>query len=429
MAAKVIIIIVLLLLSGYFSASETALSSASRIRLKSLTASGDKRAVRTLAMIEDFDKTLTTILVGNNIVNIASSSLATVMFTELFGSAGVGAATVVMTVLVLIFGEVLPKSIAKENAEPVSLAFSGPLSVLARILTPVTWLFSQLKKGLSRLMRTGGQQPSVTEDELKFIIDESEEQGVLEEQESNLVKSALEFDDIEVSRILVPRVNVVAVEVNQSIEDIRNVFMEEMYTRMPVYEKNIDNIIGVINEKDFLRLLVEGSDSVQDIITETMYISDRKLISEVLRDMQKSKVHMAIVLDQYGGTQGIVTMEDIIEELVGEIYDENDEIISPLQKVSENCWDVEADLSVTDLLEELDLPEDLIETERNSVGGWSMELFGRIPERGAEITNGLFSIKILEVGEQRVKKIRLTIDMAPKNSEIPDSKESSQPQS
>lgn len=429
MAAKVIIIIVLLLLSGYFSASETALSSASRIRLKSLTAGGDKRAVRTLAMIEDFDKTLTTILVGNNIVNIASSSLATVMFTELFGSAGVGAATVVMTVLVLIFGEVLPKSIAKENAEPVSLVFSGPLSVLARVLTPVTWLFSQLKKGLSRLMRTSGQQPSVTEDELKFIIDESEEQGVLEEQESDLVKSALEFDDIEVSRILVPRVNVVAVEVNQSIEDIRNVFMEEMYTRMPVYEKNIDNIIGVINEKDFLRLLVEGSDSVQDILTETMYISDRKLISEVLRDMQKSKVHMAIVLDQYGGTQGIVTMEDIIEELVGEIYDENDEIISPLQKVSENCWDVEADLSVTDLLEELDLPEDLIETERNSVGGWSMELFGRIPERGAEITNGLFSIKILEVGEQRVKKIRLTIDMAPKNSEAPDSKESSQPQS
>lgn len=429
MAAKVIIIIVLLLLSGYFSASETALSSASRIRLKSLIAGGDRRASRTLAMIEDFDKTLTTILVGNNIVNIASSSLATVMFTELFGPAGVGAATVVMTILVLVFGEVLPKSVAKENAEPISLAFSGPLSVLARILTPVTWLFSQLKKGLSRLMRTGGQQPSVTEDELKFIIDESEEQGVLEEQESNLVKSALEFDDIEVSRILVPRVNVVAVEVNQSIEDIRNVFMEEMYTRMPVYEKNIDNIIGVINEKDFLRLLVEGSDSVQDIITETMYISDRKLISEVLRDMQKSKVHMAIVLDQYGGTQGIVTMEDIIEELVGEIYDENDEIISPLQKVSENCWDVEADLSVTDLLEELDLPEDLIETERNSVGGWSMELFGRIPERGAEITNGLFSIKILEVGEQRVKKIRLTIDMAPKNSEIPDSKESSQPQS
>lgn len=429
MAAKVIIIIVLLLLSGYFSASETALSSASRIRLKSLIAGGDRRASRTLAMIEDFDKTLTTILVGNNIVNIASSSLATVMFTELFGPAGVGAATVVMTILVLVFGEVLPKSVAKENAEPISLVFSGPLSVLARILTPVTWLFSQLKKGLSRLMRTGGQQPSVTEDELKFIIDESEEQGVLEEQESNLVKSALEFDDIEVSRILVPRVNVVAVEVNQSIEDIRNVFMEEMYTRMPVYEKNIDNIIGVINEKDFLRLLVEGSDSVQDIITETMYISDRKLISEVLRDMQKSKVHMAIVLDQYGGTQGIVTMEDIIEELVGEIYDENDEIISPLQKVSENCWDVEADLSVTDLLEELDLPEDLIETERNSVGGWSMELFGRIPERGAEITNGLFSIKILEVGEQRVKKIRLTIDMAPKNSEIPDSKESSQPQS
>jgi CBS domain containing-hemolysin-like protein len=405
-----LLIVVLLLLSGFFSASETAFASVNRIRLKNYAAKGDKRASKALEISENYDRTITAILVGNNIVNIASASLGTIVFTELFGDGGVGIATAAMTVLVLVFGEILPKSIAKENAEGVALSVAGILNLTIMLLTPLTWIFSKIKLFASKLVFSGEERPSVTEDELKYIIDEIEDEGVLEEQESDLVRNALEFDEILVGEVLVPRVNVVAVEKNQPVSEIEELFLNEMYSRMPVYEKSIDKIIGIINEKDFFKMRAGGGNSIEGIISKTLYFSELRPISEVLREMQKKKIHLAVVLDQYGGTQGIVTMEDIIEELVGEIYDENDEITPMLKKVSDNVYEVSAELSIYDMLEELELPEDIIESSSTSMGGWAMELFGRIPEEGDVITDGIFKVTVLKTDEQRILLLRVEVE-------------------
>lgn len=405
-----LLIVVLLLLAGFFSASETAFASVNRIRLKNYAAKGDKRASKALEISENYDRTITAILVGNNIVNIASASLGTIVFTEIFGESGVGIATAAMTVLVLVFGEILPKSIAKENAEGVALSFAGILNLVIMILTPLTWIFSKIKLLASKLMVSDDERPSVTEDELKYIIEEIEDEGVLEEQESDLVRNALEFDEILVGEVLVPRVNVVAVEKNQPVSEIEELFLNEMYSRMPVYEKSIDKIIGIINEKDFFKMRAGGGNSIDGIISKTLYFSELRPISEVLREMQKKKIHLAVVLDQYGGTQGIVTMEDIIEELVGEIYDENDEITPMLKKVSDNVYEVSAELSIYDMLEELELPEDIIESSSTSMGGWAMELFGRIPEEGDVITDGIFKVTVLKTDEQRILLLRVEVE-------------------
>ncbi len=415
----IIALILLIAMSAVFSSMETAFSSVNKIRLKHEASNGNKRAESALEIAEDFDKTLTTILIGNNIVNILSSSLGTVFFVDLFGPAGVAVSTVVMTVLVLIFGEIMPKTFAKQNAEKCALAFSAPLKGIMWILTPVSAIFSFIQKGMLRIAKTD-DSPNFTEDELKYIIEEIEDQGVLEEQESDLVRSALEFDEIIIEQILVPRVKVVAIERGEDIEKIKEIFIRDRYTRLPVYENSIDNIIGLVNEKDFFALILgaEGKPvSIEGIIQKALYVSEMKLISEVLYEMQHSKIHMAIVKDQYGGTSGIVTMEDIIEELVGEIYDENDEVVHNIVKAAENTYDIKADISVSDMIEELELPEGIIETESNTVGGWVMELFGRIPEPDAVITDGIFTIRILESDEQSVSKVSIKIDMPKESNE------------
>lgn len=408
-----IAIAVLLVMSALFSSMETAFSSVNKIRLKHEASNGNKKAERALNIAENFDKALTSILVGNNIVNILSSSLGTVVFTDLFGTAGVAISTAVMTVLVLTFGEIIPKSFAKQNAEKCALAFAGILNAIMIVLTPISSIFAYLQKGLAKISKPD-DSPNFTEDELKYIIEEIEDQGVLEEQESDLVRSALEFDDITVEQILVPRVKVVAVERNEDIEAIKEIFIRDRYTRLPVYEETVDNIVGLINEKDFFALVTrsEGAPSgIESIIQKALYVSEMKLISEVLYEMQRSKIHMAIVKDQYGGTSGIVTMEDIIEELVGEIYDENDEVIDSVVEVAEHTYDIQADISISDMLEKLELPDDLIETDSNSVGGWVMELFGRIPETGDTITTGIFTVTILEADEQSVSKVGVRLDV------------------
>lgn len=407
-----IAIVILLIMSALFSSMETAFSSVNKIRLKHEAANGSKKAARALDIAENFDKALTSILVGNNIVNILSSALGTVIFTQMFGAAGVAVATAVMTVLVLIFGEVIPKSFAKQNAEKCALAFAGILSGIMFILTPISAVFGGLQRMLTRISKPD-DSPNFTEDELKYIIEEIEDQGVLEEKESDLVRSALEFDEITVEQILVPRVKIVAVERNAGIDDIMEIFIRDRYSRLPVYEGSVDNIVGLVNEKDFFALVTrsEGAPSgIEGIIQKALYVSEMKLISEVLYEMQRSKIHMAIVKDQYGGTSGLVTMEDIIEELVGEIYDENDEVIDNIVKSAENVYDVRADVSVSDMLEELELPDNLIETDSNSVGGWVMELFGRIPEAGDTITEGVFTVTVLEADEQSVSKVGVRID-------------------
>lgn len=415
-------IILLIIMSAFFSATETAFSSVNKIRLKHEASNGNKKAARALKIAENFDKTLTTILVGNNIVNILSTSLGTVICTELFGAKGVGIATAAMTVLILIFGEIMPKSLAKENAEKFALVFGGLLNVFIVVLTPVTFIFRGLKNLVSKLFKSGSDAPSVTEDELKYIIDEIEEEGVLEEQESDLVRSALEFDDKNISEVLIPRVRITAVEKNDSLEHIRELFFTEQYSRMPVYEKNIDNIIGFIHERDFFKLTVsdEHAEGIESIIHEVIYITEFQTVSEVLARMQKEKIHMAIIKDQYGGTYGMVTMEDLIEELLGEIYDETDEEDHSFIKISDNEYDAAADFNLREFEEKLGLPEDTIKSESYTLGGWALELFGRIPQAGDEVKDGIFTLKVLEAEENRIIRLKITVDK-PDESENKDS--------
>lgn len=421
--AAITAIIVLIAFSALFSSMETAISSVNKIRLKHDAANGKKSAKRTLKLAENFDKTITSILVGNNVVNILISSLGTVIFTNLMGASGVAVSTAVITVLVLTFGEILPKSMAKQNAESYAVGTSGLLSFICWILTPISFLFLQLQKLMQKIFKPKENAPSVTEDELKYIIDEIEDEGVLEKNESTLVRSALEFDDTTCEEILIPRVKISAVDITDTIEEIRDMFINERYSRLPVYEKSIDNIIGFITDKDFFALLFSKEEkpaSIESIIQKALYVHESKLISELLVDMQRSKIHIAVVKDDYGGTSGIVTMEDIIEELVGEIYDENDEVVQSIVKTGENMYEIQADLSLNDMLEKLGLPENIIDVDSydsNTVGGWALELFGYIPPVGATVKNGIFSVTVLDGDERTINKIGLKIDRSENTDE------------
>lgn len=412
---KVVLVAAMMAFSALFSGTETAYSSVNKLRLKNYESQGNKKAAKALKLANRFDEVLTAVLIGNNIVNIAASSVSTLLFVSIFGSKGAGLSTAVVTVLVLVFCEVLPKSYAKKNAEKISLAFASPLWVLIVLLKPCVWALNKL----SSLFSKCDEAPTVTEDELKYMIDEIEEEGVIEEQESELVKSALEFDEISVEEILIPRVKMIGVDVTDTIDEIKETFTREMYSRLPVYEKSLDNIIGIITNKAFFKMLIEGKDDIRGIIQEVPHIADTKLISEAMRSMQRSKVHLAIVTDQYGGTKGMITLEDIIEELVGEIYDEDDEIITNIVRLADNKYECAGDLNISDLLETLGLDEDMIVTEYSTVGGWITEILEHIPEAGESADSGVFRLTAAEVSEQNVEKV--VIEVLP--TETPDGEE------
>lgn len=407
------LVILLICMSAFFSASETAFSSVNRIRLKSMADGGSRAAERALNILKQYDKALTTILIGNNIVNIATSSIATIIAISLVGQQyGSLVSTVITTVVVLIFGEVLPKSVAKDYAEGVCIGISGIISFLMIIFTPFSALFILLKKGISRLMRKE-ESVSVTEEELMAIIDEIEDEGVLETQESNLVRSALEFDEITVDDIITPRVRIVAVELNEDVESVRSKFLSEEYSRMPVYEKTLDNIVGIITQKDFFKAYGNGDNEfvIREIIQETVYFPQLLKISEVLRSMQRQKCHMSVVLDQHGGTLGIVTMEDILEELVGEIWDESDEVQPPVTAVGENVFEVYGDVSMNSLRRYF-ITHDIsaeIDTESHTAAGWALELFGRLPKNGDTAETDRFIVTVLDAAGVRVNKLRFEI--------------------
>ncbi|MCH5195288.1 MAG: HlyC/CorC family transporter [Oscillospiraceae bacterium] len=410
---NIIIIVSMIAFSAFFSASETAISSVNRIRLKNMAENGNRGAKRALSILNKYDKALTTILIGNNIVNIACSATATIVCIALVGEKyGSLVSTIATTVVVLIFGEVMPKSIAKDHAETVAIGISAVIKFLMIILTPFSALFILLKKGVSKLFKSK-DSVSVTEEELMAIIDEIEDEGVLEQQESNLVRSALEFDEITVDEIITPRVRIVAVECTDSAEEVREKFLSEQYSRMPVYDKTLDNIIGIINEKDFIRAYEEsGSDlTVRSLIQETIYFPHLLKISEVMRKMQKKKCHMSVVLDQHGGTLGIVTMEDLLEELVGEIYDESDEVTSPITALSETEFEAYGDVSLNSLRRyfsglgvELD-----INCEAHTVAGWVLELFGSIPKNGDVYGGEGFEITVTDAADLRINKVRIRL--------------------
>lgn len=402
------LIALLMVISGFCSATETAFSSCNRIRLKNYAESGNKKAKLVLEIEEKFDKALTAILICNNVVNIASSSLATVIFTKYFGAGAVGLATLIMTIVVLIFGEIIPKGLAKEYSENFAMFMSTPLKISMFVLTPLIIVFTAIKNLVSRLMGGSKRSDVMTEEELMYLIEESENGGVLEEQESDLVRSALEFDEIFIKEILVPRINVAACDINDDIENIKSTLVESTFSRIPIYEGSIDNIVGILHERDLLIHYMAGEKDIKSIITKPLYFPEQKLISECLREMQKSKIHMAVVIDEYGGTAGIVTLEDILEELVGEIYDETDAEDTSFISLGNSQYSVSADYPTADFLYNISADKHLIETDQNSLGGWVMSLLERIPDDDEIIENENFTIQVRMADEQKIDRLIIT---------------------
>ncbi|MBQ7883845.1 MAG: HlyC/CorC family transporter [Phascolarctobacterium sp.] len=412
-STSVLIIIFCILFSAYFSATETAFSSLNRIRIKNMAERGDKRAKLVLDLLENFDSLLSSILIGNNIVNIACASVATMLFVKILGEEhGASVSTIVVTIVVLIFGEVSPKSIAKENPEKFAM-FSAPfLNLIVILLTPFNFLFKQWKKLLSKIFHTESDY-SITEEELLTIVEEAEQEGRIDEQESSLIRSAIEFSEQEAIDILTPRIDIVGVSSEATKKEIADVFTETNYSRLPVYKETMDHIIGIIYQKDFYNMVYDKEGSIDSIIRPAMYITESKKIGELLKELQHKKSHIAIVLDEYGGTTGIVTLEDILEELVGEIWDEHDEVINEIEKVSDTEYIIYGSTNLEDLFEVLDMgmkiDEEVEEMEVVTVSGWVMEVLGRIPVQGDTGTWQNLEISVLEMDENRVERIKLVI--------------------
>ena len=402
-------IIILIMLSGYFSASEMAFTSVNKIRLMNMEANGNKRAGAVLRATENFDKLLSTVLVGNNIVNITSASIATLFFNSLIKSANLATtvSTVVMTVVVLIFGEITPKLFAKEKPEACAMLFYPLLKMLMIVLTPINLIFSGWKWLLRKIFKFE-KTSTVTEGELLTIVETAENEGELQEHESQLIRSAIEFEDLDVKDIMIPRVNVIAVEENSDMESVYDKFVQHGFSRMPVYAGNIDAVVGIIHEKDFYALLHDGGKDIKSIIQSSVCVSSSMKISTVLRMLQKAKVHMAIVVDEFGGTEGIVTLEDILEELVGEIYDEHDEIEILFKKVDDKTFIVSGDENVEDMYEKLDLPapDDI---ESTTVSGYITELMDKIPQAGEKLSLKDIEIEVTKASAKHVQEVKVTL--------------------
>ena len=400
-------LVILVAFSAFFSASETAFSSLNQIRLKSRAEDGDPSAARVLAMSEQYDKLLSSILIGNNIVNIAAASIGTVLFTRLLDpQRGATVSTIVLTIVVLIFGEVTPKSLAKEMPERIATAVSPFLSLLMLLLSPLTWLFTQWKKLLGHFIHSG-EADTITEGELMTMVSEAENDGELTDRESQLIRSAIEFDDVEVEEILTPRVDVVAVEDTTSLEELAQTFAESGYSRLPVYHDNIDNIIGVVHEKDFYLAKLKKAATVEELVVPTLYTTGTTQISQLLRTLREQHHHMAVVVDEYGGTEGIITLEDILEELVGEIWDEHDEVTEDFRQQSDGSWLVAGSASVDDLFETLDLPEDE-DIDSNTVNGLVQEKTHHLPKVGDHFTLDHFEGVVTRTARRRVTEVRLS---------------------
>ena len=415
-------LVILVAFSAFFSASETAFSSLNQIRLKSRADDGDRTAARVLAMSEQYDKLLSTILIGNNIVNIAAASIGTILFTQMLGAErGATVSTIVLTIIVLIFGEVTPKSLAKEMPEKVATAVSPFLVLLMALMTPLTWLFTQWKKLLGHFVHSG-EADTITEGELMTMVSEAENDGELTDRESELIRSAIEFDDVEVEEILTPRVDVVAVADDISLEELAQTFAESGYSRLPVYHGTIDNIIGVVHEKDFYIARLKKATKIDDLVAPTLYTTGSTQISQLLRTLREQHHHMAVVVDEYGGTEGIITLEDILEELVGEIWDEHDEVTEDFRKQSDGSWLVSGSASVDDLFETLDLPEDE-DIDSNTVNGLVQEKTCHLPKVGDHFSLGEYDGVVTRTARRRVTEVRLTPADPAAAPDSPDEKE------
>lgn len=401
----IVVLVILVSLSAYFSATETAFTSLNRIRLKSRAEDGDKRAGLTLKLAEDYDRLLSTILIGNNIVNITASTVGTVLFTQLYGEYGPVISTAALTIIILIFGEISPKGLAKESPETFA-RFSAPiLRLLMLLFTPLNFIFAQWKKFL-KLVFKGSEEEGITEEELITMVSEAESEGGLDRHESELIRSAIEFNDMDVDEILTPRVDVVAVEDTATMDEVAAVFAQSGYSRLPVYHDTIDNIVGVLHEKDFYACRYHGQNSYMEVLGSVMATTANTKISQLLRILQQSKSHMAVVVDEYGGTEGIVTLEDILEELVGEIWDEHDEVIEEFKKQADGSYVISCNANLTDLYDLFSIKGDC---DATTVSGWVMEAIGRVPEVGDRFQSDGLDVTVTKVDHRRVLEIRVVV--------------------
>lgn len=409
-SAYLLTLIVLILLSGVFSAVETSFSSASKIRLRSMANDGNESAKKVLKILDHFDRFLTTILIGNNVVNIASATIGTVLFTRYFQANGPTISTIVMTIVVLLFGEMTPKSIAKMIPERFSCAMVDFVQVMVFLLFPLTWLLSGWKWLMSKLIPIEEDDGDITDD-LITMVDEAEKEGNLQEHESSLISAAIEFRDLEVKDVFTPRVDIVAVDVNEDLKEIEETFRINSYSRLPVYEETIDHIIGVIHEKDFYDLLYHKKNDLHSIITKVINTSPNTHIYELMQILQREKLHMAVVLDEWGGTDGLITLEDIVEELVGEIWDEHDVVEEFYTKISDNEYLVKGEAEVDDLFERFDIEvKEEEEDDYNSVSGWAIAQLGHIPEVGESFQFENLFVQITKADNRKVNEVRIRVE-------------------
>lgn len=406
-----IVIVVMILFSAFFSMTETAYSCANRIKLRALASNGNIKAQKVLNLAEkDYDRLISTILIGNNIVNIVATTLATILFTMIYvnnPATGNVVSTVVMTLSILIFGEITPKLIAKTYPEKISMLVYPLIKLFYYLLFLLNLIFSGWKWIISKIFRFKDDDV-VTEAEIMTMVEEAEEDGTLKTEETELIRSVIEFDDLEVGDILVPRVNIVAVDVTSSMDEIKKVFAKEGYSRIPVYRESVDTIIGTIHEKDFYNAYLQGKKGIDGIMQNALYTTEHAKISDLLRQLQKKKMHIAVVLDEYGGTLGLLTMEDILEELVGEIYDEHDEIINYFKDVKEDTCLVDGNAPIKDFFEKFDLDEDE-SIDANTVSGFVIELAGIIPHAGYQLEYKNLLIEVLKSTVKRVLQIKVIV--------------------
>ena len=407
---KIIGIAVLVIFSAYFSATETAFTSVNRIRIKNLANDGNKKAKEVLELSEKFDKMLSTILVGNNIVNIAMSAIATVLFMELYPVYGATIATVVITVVVLIFGEISPKSLAKESPEKFAM-FSAPfLKFFMALLAPINWIFGCWKKLLAKLFNADGVNP-ITEDELLTIVEEAETEGGIDTDQSELIQNAIEFNDLEAWDVLTPRVDIKAIEIDETQEEIAELFLSTGFSRLPVYEDDLDNIVGVLNQKDFHNY-IKGTDTpISEYVKPVIFVAGSMKIAQLLKRLQTVKTHIAIIVDEYGGTSGLVTMEDIIEELVGEIYDEHDAAaLQDIVQQQDGSYRVLCGTNIDKMFDYFDVEEEI---DATTVNGWVVLQIDKLPSVGDhfvyEADCKRFDVTVTKADQRKALEINMTV--------------------
>lgn len=425
----IILMAALLLVSSFFSMSETVFTSVNPIRLKTNIEDGRRGAKKALWIVEHYDRTLTTILVGNNLANIAFTTASLRFFIGLLNDNGVTAdvvSTVVITIVVLIFGEILPKSLAKQHADQISLRISGVFYYIIQLFRPLVWVFLKIKNWI--IKENGEDKISVTGDELETIIDTMEEEGSIDEDEAELLQSVLDLNDKKVYEIMTPRVNMVGIDVDDDdLEDIKKIFFENQFSRVPVFEETRDNVIGILHERDFFTKLVKGQKvNIKKLMREPFFVTESMRVDTLIETLQREKIHIAIVSGEYGGTSGIVTMEDALEELVGEIYDEHDEVDDEMiTAIKENKYGIDADIDLEDLFEELEIGTEP-ESHYSSLGGWLYEMFEDIPEIDESYTYRqeiasydhdnddptilILKFTVKDIKERRISYVHLTIE-------------------